>query len=110
MATCKECLHVAVCGRCVATGGRVRDCEHFAGGSRWIPVTERLPKEEWERCSAEKDWDVFPCLAVVKHNNRSRYVDKLFFTGENFVDDEYVRYTEQVTQWMPLPEPPKEVE
>lgn len=31
MATCKECLHVAVCGRYAATGGRVRDCEHFAG-------------------------------------------------------------------------------
>lgn len=77
---------------------------------RWIPVTERLPEEEWERYSAEKGWDVFPCLAVVKHNNGSRYVDKLFFTGENFVDEEYVRYTAQVTRWMPLPEPPKEVE
>lgn len=29
MATCKECLHVAVCGRYAATGGRVRDCEHW---------------------------------------------------------------------------------
>lgn len=46
MATCKECLHVAVCGRYAATGGRVRDCEHFAGDSRWISVKDRLPENE----------------------------------------------------------------
>lgn len=76
-------------------------------GGKWIPVTERLPLEEWEYFTAENDWDVYPCLAVVKTNRGGRYVTKMFYTGENFVDDEYVRYTAQVTHWMPLPEPPK---
>ena len=76
-------------------------------GSKWIPVTERLPREEWERFCAENDWDVYPCLVTIKNSRGGRYVTKLFFTGENFVDDEYIRYTAQVTHWMPLPEPPK---
>ena len=29
MTTCKECLHIAVCGRYTATGGNVRECKHF---------------------------------------------------------------------------------
>jgi hypothetical protein len=76
---------------------------------KWIPVTERLPKEEWEQFTAENyDWDVFPCLAVNKNNyGGKQYVAKMFYTGENFVDDEYVRYTNSVTHWMPLPEAPK---
>lgn len=76
-------------------------------GGKWISVKERLPLEEWEYFTAENDWDVYPCLAVVKNNRGGRYVTKMFYTGENFVDDDYVRYTAQVTHWMPLPEPPK---
>ena len=96
MATCKECLHVAVCGRYAATGGRVRDCEHFAGGSRWISVKDRLP-EPGER--------VLVCIGAV---------------FEAFIDDagKWQRYYSaplnevlgEPTHWMPLPEPPKEVE
>jgi hypothetical protein len=74
---------------------------------RWISVTERLPKEEWERC-IEGEMDVYPLLAVVKTSTGARYTAKLFYTGENFVDCDFIRYTAQVTHWMPLPEPPKE--
>lgn len=76
--------------------------------SEWISVKERLPHEEWLEHTADTDWEVYPLLAVVSTLDGRRYVTKLFYTGENFVDGEYVRYTEQVTHWMPLPEPPKE--
>ena len=75
--------------------------------AEWISVKERLPKEEWEKFTAEKDWDVYPLLAVVAYKRGGCYVTKLFYTGENFVDDECVNYTAQVTHWMPLPNPPK---
>ena len=26
---CDKCIHKAVCGKCRATGGNVRECEHF---------------------------------------------------------------------------------
>lgn len=81
--------------------------EEYFSKPKWISVTERLPREEWERFCAENDWDVYPCLVTIKNSRGGRYVTKLFFTGENFVDDEYIRYTEQVTHWMPLPQPPK---
>ena len=78
--------------------------------SEWISVEERLPYEEWLEHTTNTDWDVYPLLAVVVSNLvGKRYVTKLFYTGENFVDAEYVRYTAEVTHWMPLPEPPSTV-
>lgn len=76
--------------------------------SEWISVKERTPCEEWLRHTEESGWDVYPLLAVVDSERGGRYVTKLFYTGENFVDAKYVRYTGQVTHWMQLPEPPKE--
>lgn len=74
---------------------------------RWIPANEP-PKEEWQKYTDGKDQDVYPLLAVVIHKQGGRYVTKLFYTGENFVDVDLVNYTHMVTHWMPLPEPPKE--
>ena len=58
---------------------------------KWIPVTERLP---------EKDDAVIICT------------DKNFiYAGELIGDTWYLdndSWTETVTHWMPLPEPPKE--
>ena len=51
---------------------------------RWIPVTERLPEESWERVLAYTDDGTVMTLPAIKLRNG------------------YVRY------WMPLPEPPKE--
>jgi len=50
----------------------------------WISVTERLPKESWERVLAYTDDGTVMTLPAIKLRNG------------------YVRY------WMPLPEPPKE--
>lgn len=82
---------------------------HGVTVQEWISVKDRLPEEEWESWCAENDWDVYPCLAVIKNKRGGRYVTKLFFTGENFVDDEYIRYTAQVTHWMPLPPAPEDL-
>ena len=51
---------------------------------KWIPVTERLPEESWERVLAYTDDGTVMTIPAIKLRNG------------------YVRY------WMPLPEPPKE--
>ena len=76
--------------------------------SEWISVKDRLPNEEWEKIQREKDWDIYPCLCSVKnHISKERYTAELFYDGKHFMDDEFVRYTDSVTHWMPMPEPPK---
>lgn len=66
---------------------------------RWIPVTERLPKESERVLVACEDGVSFG------------------FFEEIIADDEFVKewhdmmyYPISVTHWMPLPEPPKEEE
>ena len=58
---------------------------------KWIPVTERLPEYGQE-------------VIVCSH----RTVLPLVFTT-NFWDAEHDNW-QGITHWMPLPEPPKEVE
>ena len=66
---------------------------------KWIPVTERLPEMDdlvltWNGCDMGMHiWD-----------NKNRKFVKLDSIGSAFIE---VRF---VTHWMPLPEPPKEVE
>lgn len=76
---------------------------------KWIPVTERLPDLELVDAEAN-DMDVYPCLCVIKHQRArgGRYVTKLFYDGENFMDRDMCLWTLETTHWMPLPEPPKE--
>lgn len=69
---------------------------------RWIPVTERLPEEH---------------IRVLVVND-----DAKFMVAERYADDWWYQYSaydvdrwdalEQgvITHWMPLPEPPKEVD
>ena len=63
---------------------------------RWIPVTERLPEKE--QC----------CLVVL--NNRT--VDFCFYTKRfgfgMYLAKKWESANDEVTHWMPLPEPPKE--
>lgn len=67
---------------------------------RWIPVTERLP-------------NAHDCCIVYRKNtfghfSMLRYTPAL---GFHFYDSEWGDVTvDNVTHWMPLPEPPKEVE
>ena len=95
--TCKNCLHVAVCARYSATGGMVKKCQHFAtdnnDGSKWIPISERLPKHE----------DVALCLIT---NGRQDILQ--FDEVENlWVGQQWAYRRHAVTHWMPMPEAPK---
>lgn len=101
MTTCKECLHLAVCGRYTATGGNVRECKHFVTdnnvGGKWIPVSERLPETFGEYIVAVKALD---------GTFYSDYADYDPFE-QRWNTGLYRCPTEEVTHWMPLPEPPK---
>lgn len=64
----------------------------------WIPVTERLPEEKVN------------CIVHYKHaycdNDDYWTIGICFYDGEKF----QLGPAYKVTHWMPLPEPPKEVE
>lgn len=65
-------------------------------GSKWVPVSERLP-DKHDRYLCNVKAFSFPDLcyfAILK------YDDGGFIEGKIYTDD--------VTHWMPLPEPPKE--
>ena len=72
--------------------------EKQATSDGWIPVTERLPDEEGRYMCNVKSFAFPGCFyqAILQ-------CDKHGFREGNI-------YTDDVTHWMPLPEPPKEVE
>lgn len=78
---------------------------------KWIPVTERMPKKEFdEGVKNGTVYDLYPCLVTrtAKHSviNPNRiYVAKHYFDGEEFLNINSDVVTEQVVAWMPLPEP-----
>lgn len=63
--------------------------------ARWIPVTERLPEDREER-------------VLVKLTDPNSIMGTPSMDTDRYVIDEWVRYGDFVTHWMPLPEPPKE--
>ena len=68
------------------------------GKPRWIPVTERLPKEEACGCRV---------LCVLRKKSRGWvWVDDRLFMDGDFWHPKHQKG--KVTHWMPLPEPPKE--
>ena len=62
---------------------------------RWIPVTERLPKDRNER-------------VLVKIRDAHNIIGHPDMDTDRYVVDSWVRWGENVTHWMPLPEPPNE--
>ena len=65
---------------------------------KWIPVTERLPEEDGRYLCKVKSF-LFP---------GTFYITMLHYVDGGFVEGHI--YTDDVTHWMPLPEPPTEVE
>lgn len=94
MAVCKECEHYKVClVHCSESVLRNRGiCEHFKSG--WISVKDRLPENPKERVLVKTHSD---CIVGNPKIDTDRYRDGM-----------WVRYGDNVTHWMPLPEPPKE--
>ena len=62
---------------------------------KWISVTERLPKDRNMR-------------VLVKLSDANSIMGTPAIDTDRYVIDEWVRYGNFVTHWMPLPEPPKE--
>ena len=71
----------------------------------WIPVTERLP-EKWYETDEVFFGEPIEFIVLIEG---ALCATTLCFNGKNFfdvhTDDVY-----DVTHWMPLPEPPKEVD
>lgn len=67
---------------------------------KWIPVTERLPDTFGEYIVAVKD---------VSGEMYSDYADFNLFQ-QRWTTGLFLGVRDKVTHWMPLPEPPKEVE
>lgn len=73
----------------------------------WVSVEERLPDIELVEAKAN-DLEYFPCLAVIKSTVSvlRRYVGKLWYGEEGFIDQDFCPMDDVVTHWMPLPELP----
>lgn len=56
MLVCENCLHNKVCGKYVATGGHVKECEHFEEEKhgRWLP----------QILLGERIWDCSECATI----------------------------------------------
>jgi hypothetical protein len=65
-------------------------------GSKWIPVTERLP---------EKDVRVLVWMQDNEEGYTQMDTDRFSCTMEQGYH--WIRWGKSVTHWMPLPEPPK---
>lgn len=88
-------------------------------GGKWIPVTERLPEEhgsifvsfygtaKWQDGMFLKCSDTV--LASVEYEDGKRRV-KAIITKDGKWDFSRFYRASKVTHWMPLPEPPKEVD
>ena len=60
---------------------------------KWIPVTERLP-ELWQ--------------TVIVCDTREQYVGACMYYGnDDWLHDDKLWDTSEITHWMPLPKPPK---
>ena len=71
--------------------------------TRWIPVSERLPDEkDWYHRKASNEY----FINVLRNNDDPDVYSMINRSNFNydFCEDAYI------THWMPLPEPPKEVE
>ena len=65
-------------------------------GDKWIPVSERLP-------------NLYETVIVC--DVREQYVGAWMYYGNgDWLHDDKLFDTEDITHWMPLPEPPKEGE
>ena len=65
------------------------------GRPKWIPVTERLPEED----------GYYLCNVRSFAFRGSFYAAMLKYDKGGFIEGHI--YTDDVTHWMPLPEPPK---
>lgn len=87
---CAFCERVEIADRLIANG--VTFATDTKDGGKWIPVTERLPKQQG--------------FYLVAHQRSGCVAERFYYKD---CPDLFVKTTgDPVTHWMPLPEPPKE--
>lgn len=101
MANCNICVHKAVCdlwceqesqtAECYSTDGN--KCSYFHQDNKWIPVSERLPEDGY-------------AVLVTCGKGYRPFIARYDHVWKRWK----VSHTLRITHWMPLPEPPKEVE
>ena len=110
-----ELIQSAVDGCATYWAGLIAD-HLIANGvtvQKWIPVTERLPEEDGYYLVAKKIFNNSILQEVLSFAKDGRKVDKYDFHREwknvwHYYDSEWGHLTiDDVTHWMPLPEPPK---
>ncbi len=72
-----------------------KQIEELEAKSKWIPVTERLPEKEGR----------YLCVVRIGYKSGAVYV-KVMNGDRHGFSLEHI-YNDDVTHWMPLPEPPK---
>ena len=108
MTDCNICVHKAVCdlwceqesqtAECYSTDGN--KCSYFHQDNKWIPVSERLPDTFGEYLVAVKD---------VSGQVYSDYADYDPFR-QKWTTGLFLGVKDKITHWIPLPNPPKEVD
>ena len=76
---------------------RIRELEEQ---QRWIPVSKRLPEKD-----TTKQWEMYECL-LDRHGDI--LVAPLWFENGLWLSQSRTDYSDYVTHWRPLPQPPEE--
>lgn len=81
---------------------------HGVTVQEWISVTERLPDLELAEAKAN-DCDSYVCLTAKRGfaNKDQIFIIKAWYYGDRFENDDGIDITDDVTHWLPLPQPPK---
>ena len=95
---CDKCSHKIVC----KYKGTCDECNQFAtNGDKWISVKDRLP---------ETGYKTMVIVCVDGKKTAARWFERTIISGKLVKRFKYpwdVITCENITHWMPLPEPPK---
>ena len=95
----------AVSDACVLAVAALREQEE----RRWIPVTERMPED-----ALPKDSTIKQIKVLVAYKTNGRLVERTQIRVKGYWHGEpdkwsWVKTSDPISHWMPLPKPPKEV-
>lgn len=91
---CLDCLYYPMCKEIAAGNCTLASeaCTCFVSTDGWIPVTERMP-EEWVPVIVRSKYGFTAMEMYIGVPGKWKYLE-----------------SDSVTHWMPLPEPPKEID